>query len=135
MPHYHKTISKRRMCKMNARQHKKFYLGNFQILGFSVSGNLLPEYRNPIDFDIFLDETIAFVESCNIFAYGGGSPDDFSFIFENQKRSEPFSEQKRRLLLDWLSAHNKIGRLSAGKLIDTVYSSEKAFEIRETICK
>ena len=57
---------------MNARQRKKFHLGEFQALNFGVVGQLLSDYCTPEYIDSFFDEVIAFVEAHSFCLYGGG---------------------------------------------------------------
>lgn len=58
MPHYHRTPSLRKIRKMNVRQRKKFYVGEYQNLVFSVCGSLMPEYRTAACFEQFIDDVI-----------------------------------------------------------------------------
>lgn len=127
MPVYHRLPSKRKIHHMNARQRKKFHLGEFQVLNFGVVGQLLSDYCTPEYIDSFFDEVIAFVEAHSFCLYGGGGQ-DFSFNFEHAQRPNNITAQQRQMIIDWFIARPDVLHLRAGDLIDGFYADAAAFE-------
>ncbi|UOO77682.1 50S ribosome-binding protein YggL [Neisseria sp. Dent CA1/247] len=64
---------------MNARQRKKFYVGEYQNLVFSVCGSLMPEYRTAACFEQFIDDVIDWVYANSMCLVSGGTTENFSY--------------------------------------------------------
>ena len=126
MPLYHRFPSKRKINRMNARQRKKFHLGEFQALIFGVSGCLFSKWHTAEYGDQFLDEVIAFVEANSMYMYGGGIG-EFSFGFKSAN-SPSLTVQQRQMVIDWFVQRDDVQHLCAGDLIDGYYADEAEFE-------
>ena len=61
MPVYFRAPSRKRLHKMNRRQHKKLHLGEFQTLIFGVQGSLHQAADDAEAFGCFMDELIAYL--------------------------------------------------------------------------
>lgn len=128
MPHYHRTPSLRKIRKINARQRKKFYVGEYQNLVFSVCGCLMPEYRTAAYFEQFIDDIIDWVYANSMCLVSGGTAENFSIIFDHTKRPpHNITPELRQKLLEWLAARQDVGHLRAGGLIDGFYCEEAEY--------
>lgn len=100
MPVYFRTPSRKRLHKMNRRQHKKLHLGEFQTLIFGVQGSLHQAEDDAEAFDRFMDELIAYLEVNDFGMAGGGDCGDFSCLFQKSgARSLGETEKKSHYLL------------------------------------
>ncbi len=72
MPVYFRTPSRKRLHKMNRRQHKKLHLGEFQTLIFGVQGSLHQAEDDAEAFGRFMDELIAYLVVNGFEMAGGG---------------------------------------------------------------
>lgn len=82
MPVYFRTPSRKRLHKMNRRQHKKLHLGEFQTLIFGVQGSLHQAADDAEAFGRFMDELIAYLVVNGLEMAGGGDCGDFSCLFQ-----------------------------------------------------
>lgn len=81
MPVYFRIPSRKRLHKMNRRQHKKLHLGEFQTLIFGVQGSLHQAEDDAEAFGRFMDELIAYLVVNGFEMAGGGDCGDFSCLF------------------------------------------------------
>ena len=79
---YFRTPSRKRLHKMNRRQHKKLHLGEFQTLIFGVQGSLHQAADDAEAFGRFMDELIAYLVVNGLEMAGGGDCGDFSCLFQ-----------------------------------------------------
>lgn len=100
MPVYFRTPSRKRLHKMNRRQHKKLHLGEFQTLIFGVQGSLHQAADDAEAFGRFMDELIAYLEANDFEMAGGGDCGDFSCLFQKSApRGLGETEKKSHYLL------------------------------------
>lgn len=136
MPHYHRTPSLRKIRKMNARQRKKFYVGEYQNLVFSVRGSLMPEYRTAAYFEQFIDDLIDWVYANSMCLVSGGTAENFSIIFDHTQRPpHNITPMQRQMLIEWLVTRKDVQHLRAGKLIDGFYCHETEYDQCDEIHK
>ncbi|MDO5639942.1 MAG: 50S ribosome-binding protein YggL [Neisseria sp.] len=121
---------------MNPRQRKKLHLGEFKCLVFGVRGQFQTACQSEAASLQFTDELIDYVERQSMRLYGANSHQDFSFHFETEKPlSESATAEKRRLLLEWLTARNEIQHLQASGLFDGFYADAAVYEQYDETCK
>lgn len=136
MPHYHRALSLRKIRKMNARQRKKFYVGEYQNLVFSVRGSLMPEYKTAACFEQFIDDVIDWVYANSMCLVSGGTAENFSIIFDHTKHPpHNITPMKRQMLIEWLVSRKDVQHLRAGKLIDGFYGDETEYDQCDEIHK
>lgn len=100
MPVYFRIPSRKRLHKMNRRQHKKLHLGEFQTLIFGVQGSLHQAEDDAEAFGRFMDELIAYLVVNGFEMAGGGDCGDFSCLFQKSgARSLGETEKKSHYLL------------------------------------
>lgn len=104
MPVYFRTPSRKRLHKMNRRQHKKLHLGEFQALIFGVRGSLHQAADDAEAFDRFMDELIAYLEANGLEMAGGGDCGDFSCLFQKSGARSLGETEKKPLSLGWQAA-------------------------------
>ncbi|VEF00809.1 Uncharacterized protein conserved in bacteria [Neisseria canis] len=128
MPHYHCTPSRRKIRKMNARQRKKFYVGEYQNLVFSVRGSLMPEYQSAAYFEQFINDVIDWVHANSMCLVSGGTAENFFIMFDHTKHPpHNITPMQRQMLIEWLVARKDMQHLRAGKLIDGFYGDETEY--------
>ncbi|MDK4689492.1 50S ribosome-binding protein YggL [Kingella negevensis] len=134
MPIYHRSISNHRLKKLNSRQRKKFHLGEFTCLDFSVKGALLPKFHNTKSTTLFMDNLIDFIENHKI--HMGGSihleNGDFELIFDHKRT---LTLQDKDLIINWLMKRYDVAQLVSSDLFNAYYGDVSAYEIYPHIHK
>lgn len=105
--------------RLNRRQRKKLRLGEFQELGFEITG-VCPEPLPEDAADRFLDGLFEFVEARRLCAGGGfgaGSESRFSMFVCAIGRGSA-TEEDRQAIEAWLKSQPCIRNVCAGPLRD-----------------
>ncbi|TVP14917.1 YggL family protein [Shewanella sp. KCT] len=103
------------------RLRKKLYLGEFATLGFYANCQLDADLGG--NFDTFLDDIIAFIESRNLIAGGGGSPEEMNLFLCSNQRYGSATQDDRAALQQWLERHEKVSAAQVGELVDANYQA------------
>lgn len=104
MPVYFRTPSRKRLHKMNRRQHKKLHLGEFQTLIFGVQGSLHQAEDDAEAFGRFMDELIAYLVVNGFEMAGGAIAAIFRACFKNPVPEAWAKPRKKPLSLGWQTA-------------------------------
>lgn len=120
---YFRAPGKRRLHKMNRRQHKKLHLGEFQTLIFGIQGRLNAPADDADAFDRFMDDFIDYLEAHHLEMAGGGDCGDFSCVFQNAGAAS-LGETEKSALIAWLVERDDVAALRATPLVDGFYDSD-----------
>jgi len=104
-----------RLRQLNRRQRKKLHVGEFQELHFEVRGSLV----SGIDEDAFLDEFIAWIESCNLYFAGGFNEGEIGGIVLAGVGSP--TEEQRQSVVRWFKERPEVAEVEAGNFQDSFY--------------
>lgn len=136
MPHYRRPHSRRALRRLNARQRKKYHLGEYQNLIFCVQGCLKSEYQTFAAFEQFCGKLLSFIAANGICMTSCGGAADFQIIFDTARRSVPaLTAAQRQTVLEMLLSLPELAHLRAGNLIDGFYADESAYETYPEILK
>jgi uncharacterized protein YggL (DUF469 family) len=117
-----KQNSLRRTARLNRRQRKKLYLGEFQEQIFEIRVRF-HQVLSERSYDRFLDEFIAFIESRKLLVAGLGGClplSEIDGVISVNGRGSPVSAD-RLAVVDWLRAYPDIAEAEAGEFVDAWY--------------
>lgn len=106
--------------KLKRRLRKKFYVGEFQELGFEVLVKFSTDF-NETDFDKFLDEFIDKVEENKLLFGGGGNTGSWEGFVNSSKKYQSPTNAQREQIKCWLEKHHKISECEVGNFKDAWY--------------
>lgn len=105
---------------MKKRLRKKFYIGEFQEMGFKLGFHCTAATED--DTDKLIEDLIHVVELMGLVLCGGGSYSDMQFSFYVSHDGRGTVEAKdRQVLLDWLAGRTDVDGIKAGELQDAWY--------------
>jgi uncharacterized protein YggL (DUF469 family) len=114
--------STRCIRRLNRRQRKKFHLGEFQELMFSLRWTYHTILKEPEVYQFF-DQFISMIEARNLSFGGGFGPEGGDGYVATLKRGT-VSPEDRIPVLDWLRANPAVASADAGDLVDSWYGWE-----------
>ncbi|MDO9318446.1 MAG: 50S ribosome-binding protein YggL [Gammaproteobacteria bacterium] len=101
------------------RLRKKLYLGEFAVFGFELSGNLNLETED--DYDSWLYQFIAFIESRNLCMGGRGDAKSFSAFICSTRRYSSVLDEDREAVKNWLESSGITSDVVIGQLVDAYH--------------
>ncbi|MCU7835645.1 MAG: YggL family protein [gamma proteobacterium symbiont of Taylorina sp.] len=101
------------------RIQKKLFLGEYAVMGFEVSGQVVEGDESEIDscFDDFID----FTESRNLCFGGGYTGKEFDAFITSIDFRVSTTEEDRQAIEGWLSSQEKLSNIVVGDLVDANY--------------
>lgn len=117
-----KQNSLQRTARLNRRQRKKLYLGEFQETIFEIHIRFL-HVLSERGYDQFLDAFIAFIESRKLLVAGLGGclpPLEIDGVISVNGRGSPVLAD-RLAVVDWLRAYPDVAEAEAGEFVDAWY--------------
>ena len=103
--------------KLKRRLRKKFHLGEFQEFGFEIFIKFAPSMTD-INFDQFYDDFIDLVEANKLLFGGGGDSKTWEGFFSSAKKFASPTEDKRKMIKNWLENHPVVLDVRVGELRD-----------------
>lgn len=101
------------------RLRKKLYLDEFAVFGFECDCKINVEIG--AEFDAFIDDFVDFLDSRQLIAGGGGSPDDFAMFVMSAARYESATEADLEAVKDWLNSNQLVSDVVASELVNAYY--------------